>query len=434
MVDSTQGSTASTYTRRVVDEELDDLLASLSAVSIDGPKGVGKTATASQRAETAFLLDDPATVEIVRASPERVTTSSGLTLVDEWQRLPETWDVVRRAVDADPSPGRFLLTGSASPDAPTTHSGAGRVIGLRMRPMTLPERGVETPTVSLGRLLSGGRGADVSGATSVGLTRYADEIVRGGFPGVRHLEGRALRAALRSYVERIVDRDVPEAGLTPRNPALMQRWLAAYAAATSTTASYETIRDASSAGSSDKPAKSTTIPYLDALQRIWVVDPVRGWLPTNNHLHRLTAAPKHHLADPALAVALTNLGVDDLLDGRRPGRAVVRDGTFLGALFESLVALSVRVFAQTAEADVFHLRTRGGGHEVDFVVVGPGRRVLAIEVKLARSVTDDDVKHLHWLSSQLGPDLVDAVVVTTGPEAYRRSDGIAVVPAALLGP
>lgn len=418
----------------MVDEELDDLLVSLSAVSIDGPKGVGKTATAAQRAKASFLLDDPATVEIVRASPERVTRSNGLTLVDEWQRLPEVWDVVRRAVDADPAPARFLLTGSASPETPTTHSGAGRVVGLRMRPMTLPERGVETATVSLRRLLRDGPRSEVSGATSVDLRRYADEIVRGGFPGLRHLEGRALRAALRSYAERIVDRDVPEAGLTPRNPALMRRWLTAYAAATSTTASYETIRDASTAGAGDKPAKSTTIPYLDALQRIWIVDPVRGWFPTNNHLRRLTAAPKHHLADPALAVALTKLGVDDLLEGRRPGHPVARDGTFLGALFESLVALSVRVFAQAAEAEVFHLRTRGGDHEVDFIVVGPGRRVLAIEVKLARTVTDDDVKHLHWLRRQLGPDLVDAVVVTTGPEAYRRPDGIAVVPAALLGP
>lgn len=145
------------------------------------------------------------------------------------------------------------------------------------------------------------------------------------------------------------------------------------------------------------------------------------------------SAPNHHLADPALAARL--LGVDEqaLLDGVPVGPPVPRDGTLPRTLFGSLVALSVRVFAQAAEARVHHLRTKAGEREIDFVLGRPDQRVVAIDVKLAQVVGDADVRHLHWLAERLGEHLLDSVVVTTGPEAFRRADGIAVVPAALLG-
>ncbi|WP_426564906.1 ATP-binding protein [Angustibacter sp. McL0619] len=426
------------YQRRVVDDELDELMRDLPAISLDGPKGVGKTATAAQRAGSSFALDDPGTLDLVKADPQRLAAATAPTLIDEWQRYLPSWDVVRRAVDASPLPGRFLLTGSASPQAPGTHSGAGRIVSLRMRPMTLAERGVETPTVSLGELLSApartGARARVSGSTSLTLADYAEQIVGGGFPGLRADTARGRRAAMRSYAELIVDRDFPEAGRAPRSPAVLRRWLRAYAAATGTVASLETIRDAATSGLADKPAKTTTIPYVDTLQRIWVSDPVPAWTPARNHLNRLTLAPKHHLADPALAVALTELSIEDLLDAKAPSTPMPRDGTFLGALFESLVTLDVRVYAQALETTVGHLRTKGGQHEVDLVVIAPGGKVLAIDVKLSQTVGDSDVRQLRWLVDQLGADLVDAVVVTTGRDAYRRQDGIAVVPAALLGP
>lgn len=147
----------------------------------------------------------------------------------------------------------------------------------------------------------------------------------------------------------------------------------------------------------DKPAKTTVGPYRDILERLWIVDPVPAWLPSRNHLMRLGAAPKHHLADPALAARLLAVDVAALIEGRADelSGAVPRDGTLLGALFESLVDQSLRVYAQHAEAIVRHLR---------------------------------------WLKDQIGPDLLDAVIVTTGPDAYRRRDDIAVVPAALIGP
>lgn len=207
-----------------------------------------------------------------------------------------------------------------------------------------------------------------------------------------------------------------------------------YAAASSTSASFEAIRDAASAGHEAKPSKSATQGYRDALERIWVLDAVPAWIPSNNRLSELARAPKHQLADPALAAQLLGVQASTLLAGESSGPVIVRDGTLLGALFESLATLSLRVYAARGEARVGHLRTARGRHEVDLIVERADGAVVAVEAKLARSVSDGDVKHLAWLGRMLGDRLLDQVILTTGPTAYRREDGIAVVPLALLGP
>jgi predicted AAA+ superfamily ATPase len=353
-------------------------------------------------------------------------------LIDEWQKVPEVWDVVRRAVDADRAPGRFLLTGSATPEPrATAHSGAGRITRLRMRPMTLSERGVTEPTITMRELLRGDR-PELHGTSDLRLADYASEIVAPGLPGLRGLSPRATRAALESYVRNAVDRDVPEAGLQLRRPEVMLDWLRAYAAATASTASYTEILDAATAGATDKPAKATTIAYRDALAQIWLLDPVPAWAPVGAEFTRLGQTPKHHLADPALAAHLLGLGLDALIDG--DGRPLgPQESTMLGRLFESLVTLCVRVMAQAAESTVGHLRTRNGDHEVDLVVVRADGRVVAVEAKLASTVSDRDARHLRWFADQLGPRLLDAIIINTGPTAYRRPDGIGVVPLAVLG-
>ena len=421
------------YLRRVVDDELDELLPDLPAIALDGPKGVGKTATASRRASTVHRLDDLTQREILAAEPARVVSGRRPVLIDEWQRLTHSWDVVRRAVDDGAAGGSFLLTGSAAPLEQPTHSGAGRIVTLRMRPLSLAERQIVEPTVSLADLLAGRRPA-VSGSSPLRLADYAEEIVVSGFPGIRRMQGRARRAQLDGYLARIVERDFAEQGRDVRDPAGLRRWMAAYAAATGTTAPFEAIRTASTSADGHVPPRSTTLPYRRVLERLWILDPLNAWLPTRNHLTRLAAPPKHHLADPALAARLLGAEVPALLDAEVLDPPAPRDGPLLGRLFESLVTLGVRVHAQAAEATVGHLRTKGGEHEIDLIVERADHRVVAIEVKLAATVDDRDVRHLHWLARLLGDDLLDAVIVTTGREAYRRADGIAVVPAALLGP
>ncbi|WP_369806709.1 DUF4143 domain-containing protein [Mycobacterium sp. E802] len=169
------------------------------------------------------------------------------------------------------------------------------------------------------------------------------------------------------------------------------------------------------------------------MQRLFVLDPVPAWVPTFSPLKRLTQTPKHHLVDPAIAARLVGIGKAGLLqgDGVRVSHAT---GTWLGALFESLVTQSVRIYAGASNAQIGHLRTKNTEREIDLIVEGEDRRIVAVEVKLAATVTDRDVRHLHWLRGQVGDRLAASVVVTTGEFAYRRPDGVVVVPLALLGP
>lgn len=418
------------YRRRVVDQDIDELFVDLAAILLDGPKGVGKTTTAQQRCITERRLDRSAERAIVEADPLVIAGDVAPVLIDEWQRVPGVFDAVRTLVDADRTAGRFILTGSA----PTreTHSGAGRIAALRVRPLTLPERGVAEPTVSMRGLLEGSQGL-VGGKSPVNLEGYVDEIMAGGFPGLRHLAGRPLITQLDGYLDRIVDHDMPEAGFTVRRPATVRAWLRAYAAATATTTSWEKIRDAAGAGISSTPARDTTIAYTELLTQLRVLDPLEAWQPGAGHFKRLGGAPKHHLADPALAVRLLGRTRGHLLAGKGgPAASVPRDGTLLGSLFESLACLSVRTFAQASGGRTHHLREKDGRREVDFVVEQDAG-IIGFEVKLSATVDDRDVRHLLWLRDEVGDDLRDLVVLTTGPGAYRRADGVAVVPLALLG-
>ena len=414
------------YLSRTIDLELDELLNETPAIAVDGPKGVGKTDTASRRSDIAWYLDDPAQRDILRSDFSLKSIPKGTVLLDEWQQLPQIWDSVRRLVDAGAPKGRFILTGSASPvNTAGTHSGAGRILSLRMRPMGVHERGLTTPTVSLAQLLSG-QATSVDGTTTLQLTDYAEAIVSSGFPGIMNSPLRIRRRMIDAYLQRIVDRDLPDLGFTVRRPETLRRWLAAYAAASSTTTAYSRLLDTTTAGDGTQPAKTTTIAYRDHLSQLWLLDPVPGWVPTNSPNRRLQQAPKHHLADPALAASLLNQTAESLLSPRGAHLA--------GPLFESLATLGVRVMAQAAEASVSHLRLHGGEREVDLVIEGVDGAIVGIEVKLAADVSDSDVKHLRWLREQVPDRVTDLVVVTTGTTAYRRNDGIAVVPLALLGP
>lgn len=424
----------SSYINRIVEHELDELAGALPAISIEGAKGVGKTATALARTDAQFLLDDSRQLALVGADPNLLVANEQPTLIDEWQRFEQSWDLVRRAVDGGAAPGSFVLTGSAAPLRPSTHSGAGRIVSVRMRPLSLAERLADSPTVSLAELISG-RKARPEGQTTVTLENYVDEILRSGFPGLRGFEGRALRAHLDSYLQRIFDRELPELGYRTRNPAGLMRWLRAYAAAISTTTSLAKIRNAAEGANGELLNKATTVAMRDALAHIWVLDPVPGWTPSGSQIARVAAPAKHQLVDPALAANLLGQSAETLLSFEAdPERIEHHPADWFGSLFESLVTLSVRVYAQHSEAVVSHLRTYRGEREIDLIVERKDGRVLPIEVKSTAVPNDRDVRHLHWLKEQLGDQVLDKVIVTTGPFAYRREDGVAVVPAALLGP
>ncbi|MGH3743940.1 MAG: ATP-binding protein, partial [Mycobacteriales bacterium] len=411
----TGGAPAILYRRRIIDVELDAVFDALPAIAIQGPKGVGKTTTALQRARTVLSLDDDNQRALLDADPGRLDREPSPILVDEWQRLPSVWDRIRRSVDADPTGGRFLLTGSAAPAEAPVHSGAGRIVGLRMRPLSLAERELVTPTVSLAALLRGGTG--ITGDSPISLGDYVAEILSSGYPAIRPLPQRARSIALDGYLDAVVQRELPEQGLTVRRPQSLRAWLAAYAAATATTASYNQILDAATPGEGERPARATVTAYRDVLAQLWLLDPVPGWVPSESAFTRLGQGPKHHLADPALAALLTGATSESLLATGHAGgdpRLAPRAGPLIAALFESLVTLSVRVYAQAAGAAVYHLRTRNGDHEIDLIVEGADSAVVALEIKLAPTVDDRSVAHLRWLREHIGNRLNDAAVVTTG--------------------
>ncbi|MDR1354955.1 MAG: DUF4143 domain-containing protein [Propionibacteriaceae bacterium] len=419
------------YRTRVIDTELAALVAGVPAVVIVGAKAVGKTESARLVAGSMIDLTDDDQLQVLRADRGAgLKNAAAPVLIDEWQLDAPTWEVMRRSVDADPSPGRFILTGSANPQTVRVHSGAGRVVRIRMRPLSLAERGISQPTVSFAELWEGK--ATIAGVSPLSLADYAQEIVGSGFPAIR-FGSEALRGRLlSSYVESVVEHELPALGTTLRKPASLRAWLRAFSAAVGTTASYTAIADAVPEG--ERASRVTISGYRDALEQLWLLDQIPAYPLGHNRLSELGKIPKHHLVDPALAASCLGITVASLLDNSANKYArQLREGPMLGHLFESLAALCVRVYAQASGLDVSHIRTKHGEHEVDLVAHAPDGRLIAFEVKLGAVASDNDVRHLVWLKKQLGSDVVDTVVLTTGEHAYRRSDGIAVVPLALLG-
>jgi len=415
------------YKKRIVDDILDTLMPELPAILLDGPKAVGKTSTAAQRAKTTKRFDRADERTFAAANPAWITQGERPILLDEWQRSPDVWGEVKSAVDGDFSGGQYLLTGSL-PSA-ETHSGAGRITTVRMRPLSIAERDIEMPTVSLKKLLEGS--ATIEGETSIDINDYAKEMMKSGFPAIRTLSGRALRVALDGYLERIIDADIREVGLSIRKPASLRSWITAYAAATATTASWETIRDAANSGSNEPPAKSTVIPYRDALSRLRILDELPAWTSSHNQIAKASLTAKHFLADPALALRLMNYDSETILTAASFGKAQY-DLPLIGRMFEALAVQSIQTYAQATFARLAHFRDTNGRHEVDMIVEREDGKVLGIEVKLSSTPEASDGKNLKWLKSEIGEQLIDSIVIYAGKYAYRHN-GIAYVPLALLG-
>lgn len=412
------------YQERSIDRLLDRFLSEVPAYALDGPKGVGKTASASRRADHVWNMELAEHREHLLAQRDFEDLPRGTLFIDEWQNLPDAWNAVRRAVDDGSPGGRFLLAGSASPrDSRGTHSGAGRILSARMRPMGLHERDAVNPAVSLSQMLLA-EGKDLSGRSDFSLGNYYEEIVSSGLPGLRDKPTSLRNQYLDSYLQRIVDRELPDLGFRVRRPAQLRRWMAAYAAASSTTTALNRI--ASAAGEDgESPTRATTLAYREHLTQVWILDPLEAWSPGRNPFKRLQQGPKHQLADPGLAARLLGLSAHHL--------STPRHADVAGRLFESLATLTVRAIAEAEGARVGHLRTHDSREEIDLIVEGDEGQILAIEVKLAPDIRDQDVRHLKWLREKMPHDVVDTLVISTGEFAYRRADGVAVVPLALLG-
>ncbi len=393
---------------------------------VEGPKACGKTATARQIAASEVLLDVDANArQAIAVDPGLVLDGPAPRLLDEWQIEPAIWNHVRRAVDDRPDPGQFILTGSAvPPDDITRHTGAGRIGRLRMRPMSLFEAGRGSGRISLGELLEG----RLEACPDPGLTvaDLAEEVARGGWPGLRRRGVPDALRAVRDYVAEIARVDVSRVDGTHRDPGRVARLLASLARNVSTHAAATTL--AKDTGGAEGPLKDDTVrDYLGALERLMVVEDQPAWAPHLRSAHRLRTAPKRHFVDPSLAVAALRATPDRLLG----------DLNLLGFLFESLVVRDLRVYAQAADALVFQYRD-SGDLEVDAIVEASDGRWMAFEVKLGHGQIDAAAASLLRFAARVdtamcGASALLGVIVATG-YGYRRKDGVAVIPVGALGP
>lgn len=415
------------YRARIADGELTARLRATGAVLIEGPRGCGKTETARRAARSEVLLDidDEARVAAL-LDPGLVLPGQRPRLIDEWQLVPGIWNRVRRAVDAEPSrSGQFILTGSSVPaDDATRHTGALRFSRLRMRPMSLAESGHSTASVSVRALLAG---ADAT-APDPGLrvSDIAERVAVGGWPGLLDRTVADALEALRGLLDEVRSIDLPRVDGVRRDPEGVARVLRSLARKVATSASISAIaRDVTMAG--EPVDRHTVADYLAALARVMVIEDLPGWAPALRSRSFLRTTPTRHFVDPSLAVAA--LGAD-------PAR-LLADVRTLGYLFEGLVVRDLRIHGQASDATVHHYRD-SDGLEVDAIVQRRDGTWAAFEVKLGPNAADQGAASLLRLADRIDRDRHPApaalVVVTGWGYAYRRPDGVQVVPIGTLGP
>ena len=415
------------YRPRLVDAEMVASLAASPAVLIEGPRACGKTWTGKRFARSEALID--ATAGSLLASnlkPAALLDGPTPRLLDEWQLAPEIWNPMRRACDDRGMSGQFILTGSANPpDDITRHSGAGRVLRVRMRPMSLLESGLSDGSVSLTGLF--GTDEYTVGDRGLALDDVIEAACRGGWP---RLLDRDLPTALRStrgYLDEISRTDISRVDGVARNPTGVRKLLSSLGRNISSEASFATLaRDtADEEGLVDRRSVSS---YMAALERLFVVEDLRAWKPHITSRAQLRSAPKRHLADPSLAVAALDTTVDTVLQNRR----------YAGLLFESLVVRDLRVYGQADNLDLSHYRD-SDGLEVDVIIKHPDGRWVAAEVKLgSEQGIREGIRALRRLRSRVDPDRSGTpsrlVIITAGGYAFEHPDGVSIIPITTLGP
>lgn len=347
-------------------------------------------------------------------------------LFDEWQEQPRLWNHIRREVDARRRPGQFILTGSSTPhDDVRRHSGAGRISRMIMRTMSLYETGDSTGQVSLQGLFDGDTPAVPAGSLTV--ARVADLVVRGGWPMVQPYTLDDAGQYATDYIDLLVDVDIKRVAGGRRDPARVRRLLRSLARNSATEASINALAADVSGPDDAEMTRGTVRDYLDALERLMIIDDQPAWSPAIRSRARLRKAPKRHLTDVSLACAALRVTPERLLN----------DLNTLGFLFESMVVHDLRVYARTIDGEVYHYRD-SNAVEVDAIVELPDGRWAACEVKLGVGAVDAAAESLLAFAAAVDTDRIGPaaalIVLTSTGTAHRRPDGVCVVPIGLLGP
>lgn len=419
------------YKERIADKSLKRRLQGKGAVLIEGPKWCGKTTTAEQLAESILYMDDPESIHqnltLAEIDPKRLLNGKTPRLIDEWQLAPKLWDAVRFEVDHRNDLGQFILTGSSVPASSEHihHTGTGRFSWLLMRPMSLYESLESTGDVSLSELFNSPD--QISGENHLDINKLAFVVCRGGWPRATDLKDEIALDQAFDYYDAVVHSDISKVDGVTRNPERVKRLMRSYARNQGSQATNKLLCDDISANESDNIDTDTVSSYINALKRIFVIEEMEAWNPNLRSKTAIRTSNTRYYIDPSIAAAALGLGPQDLLSDLR---------TF-GLLFETMCIRDLRVFADVLNGNVYHFRDKTD-LECDAVIHLRNGSYGLIEIKLGgESLIEEGVATLKKLNGKLDTSKMKKpsflmILTGIGNYAYRRPDGIYVVPIGCL--
>ena len=421
------------YRKRIADELLELQLEAAGYVIIEGAKWCGKTTTALQQARSVIYMDDPDRKEeylyLAQTNVRELLEGKTPHLIDEWQKAPQIWDACRFMVDRSPNDGLFILTGSAEPvdQSLISHSGTGRVGWVKMRPMSLWESGESSGGISLAALFEGK--FDAERAIDHSLRDICFLICRGGWPKALDKTERAALKLSFNYIDTISKREIKEVDEVNRSEANTRRLLRSYARNQASQASKSAIAADMANFDGQKMDENTISSYIKALKKLFVIEDMEAWNPNLRSKAAIRTADTRYFTDPSMATAALGIGPADLM----------KDLNTLGLFFETLAVRDLRVYAEANDGQVFHYRDNNN-LECDAVIHLRNGHYGLVEIKLGgESLINEGAKNLLLLEQKINTDKMYApsfkmVLTAVGQYAYRREDGVYVVPIGCLKP
>ncbi|MDR2556099.1 MAG: DUF4143 domain-containing protein [Bacteroidales bacterium] len=414
------------YSGRIIEPEIREKLQASGALLIRGPKSCGKTETAKRFAKSVLEVDQDTQVPVfINTEPKRLLLGNTPRLIDEWQEEPKLWNYIRHEVDNRKRKGQFILTGSANPNEDIKlHSGAGRFTTVNMRTMSWQELGYSTGSIKLSKLLKGEKQSVIDSGLLV--ETIIERIIKGGWPAFMNLSVNKALLLNRAYIDLLAEVDMSRVSNIKRDPVKVRALLKSLSRNTATLVDNTTLESDIKANDNSELSRPTIIDYLDALDRLMILDEQPAF---NTHIKSsasLRKAPKRHLCDASLSVAALELNKDSLL----------KNLLYVGCLFETLVYHNLKVYAAANDADVYHYRD-SSGLEVDAIVQQYGGNYAAFEVKLGMGMVDEAAVNLLKFAKNINEDKTKKpaslnIIVGTGV-SYVRPDGINVISLASLG-
>ena len=420
------------YKKRFADIILKNKLEAKGAVLVEGAKWCGKTTTSKQIAKSILYMQDPKkkkqNIELADINPALLLQGATPRLIDEWQLAPKLWDAVRFEVDQRDAFNQFILTGSAVPadDSEISHSGTGRITRMLMRPMSLAESEDSNGEISLEGLFN--PDYNKSASSSVNLEKLAYLICRGGWPKAVGLSKKIALQQAFDYYDAVVNSDISRVDNKERNPERAKLLMRSYARNIGTQVKFEEIRKDILGNDIDSFSIVSLYDYISALKKIFVIEDVPSWNPNLRSKTSIRSTDTRYFVDPSVATASLGLGPEDLLN----------DLNTMGLAFENLCIRDLRIYAQVLDGTVYHYRDRNG-LECDAVIHLRNGKYGLVEVKLGGDkLIEEAAKTLSALENIIDTDKMKKprfkmVLTGVGSYAYKRKDGIWVVPVTCLG-